>query len=634
MSYVYKQFTAQDKALVPFNAHKQYDINSSSVASNSITHYSTQWTSESIDLYSSATTHSDAHTYGGDSRNVIKYNQIDKLFYRNYITQIYDKVGPIYYEIQSRDLYEKANILSIPMGLYGNEIKPGSFYLSSSEYSIIDDKYGNLMISGSDTGSYPNNIHQNVFRLGPIKGFKKYDLGVYDGYAIVKASNITTTPNDYDKNYYRKGKRMDANVPTTYTSYTRVPVDFYPKDIDDSYYTNNIHYRNVSFSTSSLGTLTHKFSQIQFDSTTGSFISSSHKEHYNFNKDDNFAVSFWIKPKGIKITGGVGSSVVENGFTVEDYSNYVHDNNRRYIIAKSQTKTYHHIENWASSQDPEDAPAESQYPYEIYMQSSSLYFSISDGGITKTIKAEITSSTTSRINKLAHIFCQNSGSGDKMEMQIYFNGTKIVSSSTADHGTFINQTRNTANFYIGSVGEINTTIDKSGGIESSSIQNGFVIENYVNKKTNNYRHYNGDINDINIWARSYNTEQIGNISESVNASPYIGNIFYSTGFATITHPNYHNILNTSGIGTSSIGENSQNMFQIGNRGIHQLQFQGTHLLYEHEYQCTVHKHEFNNTTNLSARKFKSPTNYELANFTTSSHFQPHVTTIGLYNKNW
>ena len=48
-----------------------------------------------------------------------------------------------------------------------------------------------------------------------------------------------------------------------------------------------------------------------------------------FNKDDNFAVSFWIKPKGIKITGGVGSSVVENGFTVEDYSNYVHDNNRR-----------------------------------------------------------------------------------------------------------------------------------------------------------------------------------------------------------------------------------------------------------------------------------------------------------------
>ena len=57
------------------------------------------------------------------------------------------------------------------------------------------------------------------------------------------------------------------------------------------------------------------------------------------------------------------------------------------------------------------------------------------------------------------------------------------------------------------------------------------------------------------------------------------------------------------------------------------------MLYEHEYQCTVQEHEFNSTTNLSARKFKSPTNYELANFTTSSHFQPHVTTIGLYNKN-
>ena len=28
MAYVYKQFTAQDKALIPFNAHKQYEFNS------------------------------------------------------------------------------------------------------------------------------------------------------------------------------------------------------------------------------------------------------------------------------------------------------------------------------------------------------------------------------------------------------------------------------------------------------------------------------------------------------------------------------------------------------------------------------------------------------------------------------
>ena len=67
--------------------------------------------------------------------------------------------------------------------------------------------------------------------------------------------------------------------------------------------------------------------------------------------------------------------------------------------------------------------------------------------------------------------------------------------------------------------------------------------------------------------------------------------------------------------------------------INTLQFQGTHLIYEHEYQCTIKEHEFNSTTNLSARKFKSSKSYELANFTTSSLFKPHVTTIGLYDDN-
>ena len=51
MSTVYKKFTPQDYAIVPFNAHKQYNFVSSSASSNSINHYTGSWTSESIDLY-------------------------------------------------------------------------------------------------------------------------------------------------------------------------------------------------------------------------------------------------------------------------------------------------------------------------------------------------------------------------------------------------------------------------------------------------------------------------------------------------------------------------------------------------------------------------------------------------------
>jgi hypothetical protein len=614
MAHVYKQFTAQDKALIPFNAHKQYDFTSASATSNSITHFSGRFTSESYDTYS-------GNSGSNDFINTIKYNQIDKLYYRNYLSQIHDKLGPIEFIKQPRNLYEKINILSIPMGLYGNEIKPGSFYLSASKYDIIDDKFGNLLISGTLVNDYPNNIQENVFRLDPIKGFKKYDLGVHEGYATISENEFpdigdTLLEQDrpegwrgvYQKNKWRRGTRIDFNIPTTYTTGQRKPIAIYPLDKDDSYFMNQIHYTNVTFNTSSLGSTSHKFPKITFNSTTGSLISSSHSEKFNFDDTNDFSISFWINPKHITTSGSVGSSTIENGFIIGNYVKQLVDSKKRYVISKSRTK------------------AENRFPYEIYMQSSSLFFDMSDGNTVKSITTPINGLYNNNF-KPKHIICQNSGS----TMQLYLDG--ILQSSTTV--SFKNTVKNTADLYIGSSGDI--VFDKSGGIGSSSIQNGFVIGNYVNSSSNFYRGFNGDLNNINIWSRAYNGTAITNISQSINGSPYIGNIFYQNGFASITHPTYHSTLNSVGINNLAISSsNNKTTFKVSKNsvdGINTLQFQGTHLIYEHEYQCTVEEHEFNDTTNRSARKRKSEDPYELADFTTSSLFRPHVTTIGLYNSN-
>jgi len=645
MAYVYKQFTAQDQAIIPFNAHKQYNFTSASASTNSVSFYNARWTSESYDIYSSGSA-------SADSINILKYNQVDKLYYRNYHSQIHDKLGPIEYIKQPRNLYEKLNILSIPMGLYGNEIKPGSFYLSSSEYSIIDDKFGNLLLSGSgiqyDTTLYPDNPQQNVFRLDPIKGFERYDLGVHEGYATISEEAFTTTKDQieegiigaapksnhqkvYHKNKWRRGTRIDTNEPTTYTTGQRKPILFYGLDKDDSYFMNNIHYNNVTFNTSSLGSTSHKFPKISFNSTTGSLISSSHSEKFNFNGDEDFSISFWIKPKHVTTSGSIGSSTIENGFVIENYVKQLVDNKKRYILSKSNTKNIH-SHYYKDPTNPTNlnlkdiskvVKAENRFPYEIYMQSSSLYFNMSDGNKIISITTEITGVYNNNFNPI-HIFCQNSAS----KMEIWRDAVKISTTPVS----FKDQTRNTADLYIGSSGDI--TIDKSGGVQSSSIENGFVIGNYVNSSSNFHRGFNGDISNINIWSRGYHTSMINNISESINGSPYIGNIFYQNGFATITHPKYHHILNTAGVGTASIGgTNFQSIFQVGNRGINTLQFQGTHLMYEHEYQCTVGEHEFNDTQNISAKKSKSNNTHKLADFTTSSLFKPHVTTVGLYDDN-
>ena len=643
MAYVYKQFTAQDKALIPFNAHKQYDFNTETFEANSVSYYSSRWTSESYDVYS-------GNSGSDDVINVIKYNQIDKLYYRNYLSQIHDKLGPIEYIKQPRILYEKLNILSIPMGLYGNQIKPGSFYLKSNGHHIIDDKLGNLLISGSgdkyDPNKYPNNIQENVFRLDPIKGFKKYDLGVHEGYATV--SELPFIDNDgskyYKKNKWRRGTRIDHNSPTTYTSGQRKPLEIYNLDKDDSYFMNNIHYNNVTFNTSSLGSISHKFPKISFNSNTGSLISSSHKENFNFSKDEDFSLSFWIRPYPVVKSGkGINYAVISpvgndvgNVFTVGtgNFNNkIITDNEKRYILSKSKTKNVFNgfipyfdiIKSESISQSiSKEVSAENRFPYEVYIESSSLSFAMSDGNEVKTITAEISSTSTSSINRTSHILCQNSGS----IMEIYFDGNKILSTTTS----FKDSTRNTADLYIGGNGSSNN-LDNNGGIGTSLIGSGFSIGNYISGSVEGSKYFNGDISNINIWSRAYNLAAITNISESINGSPYIGNIFYQNGFATITHPTYYSILNSIGIENMMIEATDNSDPFVVNNNINILQFQGTHLIYEHEYQCTVNEDEFNNTKNISARKIKSSTNYELADFTTSSLFKPHVTTVGLYNDN-
>ena len=109
------------------------------------------------------------------------------------------------------------------------------------------------------------------------------------------------------------------------------------------------------------------------------------------------------------------------------------------------------------------------------------------------------------------------------------------------------------------------------------------------------------------------TQVLAHFSSS-NGSPYVGNIFHKHGFITFTHPNY--IVNSASLHES----------------LNTIEFQGSHLIYEHEYQCTIDEYEFVNTLNPSARAIKSDQSEDMADFATGSYFRPYVTTVGLYNE--
>ena len=592
ISYVYKKFKNEDSAIIPFDAHKQYNFTSQSAVNNKLSICHSKWTSESISMYDSGSS-----TFGGydsDTINVVKYNQIDHLFYKNYLSKPHLVKELENHWEQKRNLYEQLNILSIPTGLYGAEIKKSSFYLSSSIYEVVDDSYGNLIISGTNKDDYPNDINENVLRIDPVKGFKKYDLGVHDGYVNVTEWNKTTSSAGifgfhafYDGQFFRRGLE-NPGAPGVYTSNNN-RISYYPRDLDDSYFFNELNYNSVTF---------HKqpdlvwndcyIPSVNFNSLTSSYIMVEHQDRFNFNTNQEFSVSFYIKPDA---TGS---------------QNDISNSEKRYIIAKSTTYT--------QITDPPDYSAGAgtgvsiasgsikiqspvptyNYPFEIYLQSQSLYFQRSDGHSIQSCNGEITGSGASPVGtcqRTSHILCQLSSS----KMQIWFDGVKIAETTN----TLTKSTRNNANLYIGSKGKPDDTM-----IDTSA----------TSINSNPHRTFNGYLSNINIWSRAYSPTQITNISESVNASPIIGNLFYENGFATITHPKYSAILKG--------GTNQQ---------IQNIQFQGTHRIYEHEYQCTVGEHEFNHTTNKSTIKPGINSTYEFEPFISSSYFKPFVTTIGLYN---
>ena len=98
----------------------------------------------------------------------------------------------------------------------------------------------------------------------------------------------------------------------------------------------------------------------------------------------DFSIAFWIKPKGVRSSGSLGSWAIENGFIIENYYTELIDNKKRYIISKSKTKNVYSDSikdfatptqlNYTTEQISKVIPAEKRFPYEIYMQSSSLFF--------------------------------------------------------------------------------------------------------------------------------------------------------------------------------------------------------------------------------------------------------------------
>ena len=212
-------------------------------------------------------------------------------------------------------------------------------------------------------------------------------------------------------------------------------------------------------------------------------------EKFHFNPGDDFTISLWA-----------------NISQSSDQTSY--------LISKSTTQTT--IPSTTSHRNAPtttftsgalqtiEIPSSPQFPFEVYSRGNKLYFSRSDGDNSITINSPLSTGS------MQHISCRVSSS----KLEIFING---VGSGTSGYENFKRDTQNNANIYIGNKGE---------------------RSNFLS----------GSLSQINIYEEALTNTQIANHYSSSNGSPYVGNVFYESGLATITHPNYQNNVSLDFIG--------------------------------------------------------------------------------------
>ena len=508
----------------------------------------------------------------------------------------------IEYNSGSIDTYLTGSGLSLIDNIKYNQIN----HLFYNDYNIdLSNKFGNInylkhkrtLYNSAAIISIPVGLYGHKIKLNSLE-FKMNDQTYIDdsyGNIINKNTNIDNFvtdprsillnigPNDGFKKY-----NLNTNYETKVNNSPSYSTDSTYYEYDDSYFLNHIYYNKVNFSelnlTNQLNQI-HNFPSITFD--TESEIKVTHNDNLNFNENNNYSIEFWID--------------VKNDSSPPGEETLIH------VLSKST------IQNTITGPSEYDgAPGEiqeinagNQYPFKIYLQKivdmTLLHFEVSDGDNINRCSTTLTRSAN--LTLPYHITCVREGS----LIKIYRDASIMQSKKCTS-----NITNNKANIYIG--GQSNIT----------------------SKYNNNS--FSGSLSNIKIYNQALNETQIQNHYTTKNASPYIGNIFYSHGLVVITHPKYHPNNINYGVGNMILDENDEllNDFTVNGSsttGITNISFQGSHLIYENEYKCTIDEFEYNNTLNPTARKLRSSEDENMADFTTGSLFKPYITTIGLYNEN-
>ena len=336
----------------------------------------------------------------------IVHRSIDHLYYRDFLTNNKASFGSGNINKQIRFLEDKALVISLRQSDFGEAILPGSVSvvmgyaindpvttgnILTGTYNIIDDSYGNLIISGAYYGpvngsgtiiSTTGSVTKAVAGEWPLEDLYKYvDIG---------ATSFTSS--------FNKGTWcMESN-------YNNVSIVYLTSS---TYPASNDMLGAVMFFTSSLS------SSIEIKPN----VSTDYAQKYNFENGD-FSISMMVRPTSYA-THNSGSILLSKQGPVDQLR--VDENGNIY----SQT-----------------IPNKSPYRLSLKQTTNLLLFE-KDGG--NTSKFQLTSAVPLDTDKLYHVAISKSGSAVTMTV---FDDT-ITSTTTGTITIEEKDCTNLSNIYIG-----------------------------------------------------------------------------------------------------------------------------------------------------------------------------------------
>lgn len=336
-------------------------------------------------------------------------------------------------------------------------------------------------------------ISQNKFGSAIQKGTVNVDSTYIDdskGNLYNNSTIINNYPTDKERVLYLgpvKGfKRTDLNRDlTTGELLVNPPTSYNNNDIDDSLYTNPVKY--ISCSIEHFSDLNCTGVQLE-----NGYVKIPHSTNYNFGEED-FSITFYYKTtnaseiKYLLSKGGTQTVVKTPGYNTDGSIKGIKP-------PVSKPNDFYSLQE--SEQDAGKA-----FPFEIIAINNTIDFSRSD----QNILSKATSSAVLENNTLYHIACIKTGS----DLQIYVNGN--LTGSDSDNTDLC---KNQADLFIGT----NPNISQNK-LDSTS---------------------EGLISQLMVWNRGLTETEISNVSESIDGTPYVGNVFYENGMITFTSPKVNN----------------------------------------------------------------------------------------------